>query len=90
MSENEKTGCLYSWPVIILVLCCCWPVGVFLIIKRVSRDKKNATCVENDANIVPANTQAALPKMVTCPCCGANNTILGDAGECEFCGSQLS
>lgn len=36
----------------------------------------------NDA----ANTAT---KIVACPCCGANNTIVGDMGECEYCGSPL-
>ncbi len=42
MNENGKVGFWYSWPVIILVLCLFWPVGVFLIIKRVSKDRKTA------------------------------------------------
>lgn len=25
-----------------------------------------------------------------CSCCGANNMIVGDVGECEFCGSKLA
>ena len=33
-------------------------------------------------------TQAA-SKNVTCPCCGANNTIHGASGECEYCGSPI-
>ena len=28
-------------------------------------------------------------KIVTCPCCGANNTVIGETGECEYCGSPL-
>lgn len=28
-------------------------------------------------------------RIVTCPCCGANNTIVGEQGECEYCGSPL-
>ena len=28
-------------------------------------------------------------QVVTCPCCGANNTIFGNTGECEYCGSPL-
>ena len=42
MNENQKIGCLYSWPTIIIALCVFWPVGVYLIIKRVSVDKKTA------------------------------------------------
>lgn len=210
MNENGKLGCLYSWPVIILALCIFWPVGIFLIIKRVSVDKKTAMgagkliggigiasyCIagigfiaclsdgfgsddigmilffgiagfalqkvsqkikreaedvkkylsvivngnerqidviassmgksydvaKNDiqkliskgylknAYINEGTREVVLPsnniqeqvgtmtnttannvttKIVACPCCGANNTIMGDMGECEYCGSPL-
>ena len=42
MNENGKVEFWYSWPAIILALCIFWPVGVFLIIKRVSKDRKTA------------------------------------------------
>lgn len=29
-------------------------------------------------------------RVVTCPCCGANNTVVGATGECEYCGSPLA
>ncbi len=209
MNEKGKISGLYSWPVIILALCFFWPVGVFLIIKRVSVDKKTAmgagkliggigiasycvaglgflVCIsdgfgsddigailffgiagfvlqkvskkikreaedvkkylsviingnerqidviassigksydvaKNDiqklinkgylknayinegtreivlpsiiqeqsgdmANIASGNVET---KIVACPCCGANNTISGETGECEYCGSPL-
>ena len=41
-NKNNNLGCLYSWPVIIIALVCFWPVGLFLIIKRASVDKKTA------------------------------------------------
>ena len=47
---------------------------------------------QNNANNVIATAAAvvsAQPKLVVCPCCGANNTICGDVGECEYCGSLL-
>lgn len=37
----------------------------------------------------PQNTASMQPKIVSCPCCGANNTIIGNVGECEYCGSPL-
>ena len=37
-------------------------------------------------NTVPA---AAQTRVVACPCCGANNTVSGTLGECEYCGSPL-
>lgn len=45
MKENGKIGGLYSWPAIIIALCIFWPVGLFLLIKRVSVDKKTAMSV---------------------------------------------
>lgn len=209
MNEKGKINVLYSWPVIILMLCVFWPVGIFLIIKRVSVDKKAAMTVgklisiigivsycfaglgivvclgdgfgsddvaltlffaiagfvlrrvskkiKRDAEkvkkylsvIVNANEkqidviassmdktydvakkdiqklidkgylknayinegtrEVVLPnisqgqsgdmantasnsvetKIVTCPCCGANNTVMVETGECEYCGSPL-
>ena len=211
MNENGKVGFWYSWPVIILALCFFWPVGVFLIIKRVSKDRKTAmaadkligglgiasfcmaalgllVCIsdgfagedvalilffgaagfalrkvakkikteaenvkqylsvivngnvrqldsiasttgksydvvykdvknmidkgylknayidegmrevvlannvpvpQNNVNDAAANATPVQSKIVACPCCGANNTIYGDAGECEYCGSPL-
>ncbi len=37
-------------------------------------------------NVTPVQTQG---KIVACPCCGANNTIYGATGECEYCGSPI-
>ena len=34
-----------------------------------------------------ANVQT---RVVACPCCGANNTVSGNLGECEYCGSPLN
>ena len=210
MNEKGKIGGIYSWSVIILALCIFWPIGIFLIIKRVSVDKKTAMgagkliggigiasyCIagigflaclgdgfgsddigmilffgiagfalqkvsqkikreaedvkkylsvivngnerqidviassmgksydvaKNDiqkliskgylknAYINEGTREVILPnnniqeqvgtttnatannvtsKIVACPCCGANNTIIGDMGECEYCGSPL-
>lgn len=210
MNNNGKVNFWYSWPVIILSLCIFWPIGVFLIIKRVSTDRKTAmgagkligglgiasyciaalgllVCITDsfagedvvmilffgaagfvlrkvakkikteaedvkqylsviingnvrqldtiasttgksydvvykdvkkmidkgylknayideglrevvlpNSNPDPQNTvnetANATPvqfKIVACPCCGANNTIYGEMGECEYCGSPL-
>lgn len=211
MKNNGKVSFWYSWPVIILLLCFFWPVGLYLIIKRVSLDKtaviknssgkglkitgivlivlggfgilgsfdpfdfgtlvvfvffivggivlmnkakkiqaegesikqylsivvngnvrqldaiasttgksydvvhndiknmidkgflKNAYIDEGAREIVlpstvpttqntintTANAAPIQSRIVTCPCCGANNTVLGDMGECEYCGSPL-
>lgn len=212
MNNNDKVSFWYSWPAIILALCLFWPVGIFLIIKRVSTDRKTAmgaskliggfgivlyciaalgllVCISegfagedvvmflffgiagfalrkiakkikteaenvkqylsiiingnvrqldtiastigksydvvhkdvnkmidkgyfknayidegmrevvlpnsapathNVINVAVTNTAAPVQsKIVVCLCCGANNTIYGDMGECEYCGSPL-
>lgn len=211
MNNNGKVSFWYSWPVIILALCFFWPVGVFLIIKRVSTDRKTAmsagkligglgiasyciaalgllvcisdgfagedvvmilffgaagfalrkvakkikteaenvkqylsiivngnvrqldtiasttgksydvvhkdvkkmidkgylknayidegmrevvlpnsgTATQSNVNVAATNAAPVQSKIVACPCCGANNTIYGDMGECEYCGSPL-
>lgn len=43
--------------------------------------------VNTTANV--ANVAPVQPRIVACPCCGANNTVLGNIGECEYCGSPL-
>ncbi len=42
---NNKISPLYSWPVIIIAFVIFWPVGLFLLIKRFSVDKKSALTV---------------------------------------------
>jgi hypothetical protein len=41
------------------------------------------------ATVATANVASAKTRIVACPCCGANNTIVGDTGECEYCASPL-
>ena len=47
------------------------------------------------AEVVPMNyattTTVTKPvsRIVSCPCCGANNIVVGVARECEYCGSPL-
>ena len=41
-------------------------------------------------NISDATMETSSTRVVSCPCCGANNTISGSVGECEYCGSPLS
>lgn len=211
MNNNGKISFWYSWPVIILSLCFFWPIGLYLIIKRISLDKtavvkdssgkglkitgivlivlggfgiigsldpfdfgslvifvffiaggvvlinkakriqaegesiklylsiivngnvrqldaiasttgksydvvhndiknmidkgflKNAYINEGTREIVmqspipvaqyivnpTANSTPVQTKIVACSCCGANNTVVGDMGECEYCGSPL-
>ena len=80
MNENGTIKFIYTWPMIILAIFLFWPVGIFLMIKRISINK-------NARNIAAAEEMT--PKVVTCPSCGANNTIVGTNGACEYCGSPL-
>lgn len=41
------------------------------------------------ANTAPVYTESVQTRIVACPCCGANNTVSGALGECEYCGSPL-
>ena len=38
MSDNVKS--LYSWPIIVFVTIIFWPIGILLILKRISMDRK--------------------------------------------------
>ena len=62
---------------------------------------KNAYINESTREIVLAQPAASAQasfgagvgvatRIVTCPCCGANNTVVGATGECEYCGSPLA
>ena len=48
----------------------------------------HAPVPQNNVNAA-ANITQIHPRIAACPCCGANNTIYGDMGECEYCGSPL-
>lgn len=52
MNDNGKLNIIYSWPIIILALCLFWPIGIFLIIRRVSVDKKTAMSVGKIIGII--------------------------------------
>ena len=55
-----------------------------------------ASVVETEANgnvnhapdtvVVPA----IRPRVVTCPCCGANTIVIGEVGQCEYCLTPLA
>lgn len=46
----------------------------------------NANVGQFTSGTAPATAQT---RVVACPCCGANNTISGALGECEYCGTPL-
>lgn len=71
-----------------------------IVLPEIKASLENHACEENDGN----NNQrgdleqeerkadsfkTAGARVVTCNCCGANNTITGEIGECEYCGSPI-
>lgn len=52
MNENGQIKIIYSWPVIFLLLYFFWPVGVFLLYKRVQFDRKAALSIGKVINIL--------------------------------------
>lgn len=50
MNENGQIKIIYSWPVIFLLLYFFWPVGVFLLYKRVQVDRKAALTIGKVVN----------------------------------------
>ncbi len=46
----------------------------------------SASVNEGSASVAGTAVQT---RVVVCPCCGANNTVSGAVGECEYCGSPL-
>lgn len=52
MNESGKIKAIFSWPVIILAFIVFWPVGIFLLVKRLKVDKKGATGAGKILNII--------------------------------------
>lgn len=50
MNQNGKVKAIYSWTAIVIALIFFWPVGVGLLIGRISVDKKAALTVGNVLN----------------------------------------
>ena len=51
-----------------------------------SATSSNVNVAQPTGGAAPAAVQT---RVIACPCCGANNTISGDIGECEYCGTPL-
>ena len=51
-----------------------------------SAASSNVNVAQPTGGAAPAAVQT---RVIACPCCGANNTISGDIGECEYCGTPL-
>lgn len=45
---------------------------------------------EATANASASSSAGTSTRIIACPCCGANNAVVGAAGECEYCGSPLA
>lgn len=49
---------------------------------------------ETKGNVYHAPTTIVIPstrpRVVVCPCCGANNIVAGEVGQCEYCLAPLS
>ena len=52
---------------------------------------KNAAANDNldSSNSSNSGGSKSAARLVTCPCCGASNTLVGRTGECEYCGSPI-
>lgn len=51
-----------------------------------SANSANMNTTQPTVGAAPAAVQT---RVIACPCCGANNTVSGDLGECEYCGTPL-
>ena len=54
-----------------------------------SAAEKVAVAANAGATAAAPDAPVLETKIVTCPCCGANNKIVGPIGECEYCGTPL-
>lgn len=54
-----------------------------------SRDNAKPTTAPDDAEKTVDAPNVDSPRTVLCNACGASVTIVGDDGECEYCGSRL-
>ena len=50
--SNNKVSIVYSWPIIILALVIFWPIGLLLVIRKISIDKKAAMLSEKLIKII--------------------------------------
>lgn len=48
----------------------------------------NETQVQNQGNTISKANNIGT-RVIVCSCCGANNTVSGPIGECEYCGTPL-
>ena len=59
--------------------------GTREIVMTVNNNTDN-TFFQAQSNVAAAEVEV---RVVACPCCGANNTVSGAVGECEYCGTPL-
>ena len=66
--------------------------SIVIATKTTSPAKVEAEADQTMADATVADVVTVAPvetRIVTCSCCGANNTIAGDFGECEYCGAPI-
>lgn len=59
--------------------------GTREIVMTVNNNTNN-TFFQAQSNVATVQVEV---RVVACPCCGANNTVSGAVGECEYCGTPL-
>ena len=59
-----------------------------VVVNNPKPEVQSQTTVENVAEQT-VSVQSQPARIVKCATCGANNTIYGESGECEYCGSPL-
>ena len=78
MKKNGKISAWYSWPVIIIMLCVFWPVGLFLLIKRLSLDKKASLTAGKVVGILGGCSYAfAILGIIACSSSGFGSDDVG-------------
>ncbi len=62
-------------------------------INEITREVVLAPAASSNVNVAQSTGGVAHETMqtrvITCHCCGANNTVSGNVGECEYCGTPL-
>ena len=67
------------------------PIQININNVNTMKQEQNEAFVETNVSAkqeAPARTTTQT-RVVACPCCGANNTVSGNLGECDYCGSPL-
>ncbi len=63
--------------------------GKILVQEEYTETHINVQVKSYDKSVKASPTTNPTTKVIACKSCGANNTIVGEAGECEYCGSSI-